>query len=160
MMNDVVYVTSMADAIVGFTIPERHYSKSWPRKGARLPIEKAILREAIFQPGVEYLFKKGILFIDDMDFKIELGLEEEGTTKDTATILALDDKLAARIIKLMPIGEAKATLEKLSSDQRNELFVYAVNHYADLDMARIDLINTTCGVDLLKAIQIKKDMEE
>lgn len=43
MMNDVVYVTSMADALVGFTIPERHYSKSWPKKGARLPIEKAIL---------------------------------------------------------------------------------------------------------------------
>ena len=160
MMNDMVYITSMADAIVGFSIPERHYSKSWPKKGARLPVEKNILREAIYQPGVEYLFKSGILYIEDMDFKIELGLEEEGVNENTANILKLDDKLAARIIKLMPINEAKATLAKLSPDQKQELFVYAVNHYGDLDMSRIDLINNTCGVDLLKAIQAKKDLED
>ena len=159
-MNDIVYVTSMADAIVGFSVPNRHYSRSWARKGTRLPIEKDILREAIYEPGIEYLFKNGILYIDDMDFKIELGLETEGSTEETATIVAFDDKLAMRIIKFMPLADAKKMIEKLTPTQKQELFTFAVNNYKDLDTSRLDLINTACGVNLLKAIELKKEMED
>lgn len=159
-MNDVVYVTSMANAVVGFSIPEKHYSKSWPKKGAKLPIERDVLREAIYQPGVEHLFRQGILYIDDMDLKVELGLEEEGATKETAAILPLDDKLAMRIIKLMPISEARATLDKLSADQKLELVNFAISHHNDLDMARIQMIDTACGVKLLKSIELRQSAEE
>jgi hypothetical protein len=159
-MNDIVYVTNMMESIVGFSLPERHYSKTWLKKGARLPIEKDILREAIYLPGVEYLFRQGILFMDDMPFKIELGLEQPEATAETAEILRLDDKLAARIIKTMPIAEAKATLEKLSATQKEEIFVYAVNHAEDLDMSRIKMIEKVCNINLLKAIENKQAMEE
>lgn len=159
-MNDIVYVTSMASAIVGFSIPERHFTRSWPKKGARLPVEKDILREAIYQPGVEYLFKQGHLYIEDHAFKVEIGLEEEGTTPATAAVIALDDKLAMRIIKLMPLNEVKTTLDRLTEDQKRELFNFALAHHKDLDKSRVDLIDEACNVDIMRAIKLRKEMEE
>lgn len=159
-MNDKIFVTSMANSIVGFSIPERHFTRTWPRKGTRLPIEKELLLEAIYQPGVEYLFRKGILYIDDMDFKIELGLEQPETTTENATILALDDKLAMRIIKFMPVSEARVTIEKLSDVQKQELVDFAAKHSDELDMSHIDIINKLCKTDLLKIISLRKTTEE
>ena len=108
-MNDKVYVTSM----VGGTVVAMR--KTCPRKGAKLPIDKEVLREAIYNPGVEYMFKNGILYIDDMDFKIELGLEEEGT-KTPTNIIAVDEKYMNRLMRLMPIKEMRESILKMSDD--------------------------------------------
>lgn len=105
-MNDKVMVTSMVNGIVGITLPHLLFKKSWPKKGSKLPVDKEILRQAIYEPGVEYMFKNGILYIDDMDFKIELGLEEEGTTTPK-NIIPVDEKFLERLLKKMPSYEMK-----------------------------------------------------
>ena len=76
-MNDKVMVTSMVSGIISLNQPQHRLVKTWPKKGTKLPVDKDALREAIYEPGVEAIFREGILYIDDMDFKIELGLEEE-----------------------------------------------------------------------------------
>ena len=58
-MNERVIVTSMVNGIVGITMPNSRIKKIWPKKGTKLPVEKDLLREAIYEPGVEYMFKKG-----------------------------------------------------------------------------------------------------
>ena len=85
-MNERVIVTSMVSGRIGLVLPRMHINKVWPKKGTKLPVEKDILREAIYEPGVEYLFKQGLLYIDDMDFKIELGLESEEAKKPGAEL--------------------------------------------------------------------------
>ena len=52
-MNDKIYVKSMVDCIVGIDLPDLHLKKEWPRKGTRLPINKEVLMEAFYTPGVE-----------------------------------------------------------------------------------------------------------
>ena len=64
-MNERVIVTSMVSGNVGLTLPHLRVNKTWPKKGTKLPIEKDVLREAIYEPGVEYMFKNGILYIED-----------------------------------------------------------------------------------------------
>lgn len=159
-MTDKVYVTNMSSSMTGFSVPDKHWSKTWPRKGAKFLVEKDIIREAMYQYGVEYLFRNGILFIDDLDFKKELGLEAEDATPTTLETVALDDNYLNRITRLMPLKEAESAIEKLSDNQRKELFDYAVKHSDQLEMTRIDMISKTCKADLLKAIQLKKQMEE
>ena len=82
-MNDKVIVESMVSGIVGITLPHLLFSKSWPKKGSKLPIDKEILRQAIYEPGVEYMFKHGILYMDDMDF----GEDTKGSSKIGKVIL-------------------------------------------------------------------------
>ena len=148
-MDDKVMVTSMVGGTVSVSALEH---RVWNKKGQKLPVSKDILREAIYEPGVEYMFKKGILYIEDMDFKIELGLEAEGTKVPTE-ILPMDEKFMNRVLKLMPVPEMKTTIDKMTMVQKQELVDFAVKQN-DISLDRIKIVSDKCGVDILKTISL------
>ena len=150
-MNDKVMVTSMVGGTVSASSLEH---RVWNKKGQKLPVSKDVLREAIYEPGVEYMFKKGILYIEDMDFKIELGLESEGTKAPTE-ILPVDDKYLNRVLKLMPISEMKAAIDKMSVVQKQELVDYA-SKQNDIQLDRLAIVSEKCKVDILKTIELNR----
>lgn len=152
-MNDKVIVTSMVGGNIGITLPHIRFTKTWPKKGTKLSIEKDILREAIYEPGVEYLFKKGILYIDDLAFKIELGLEPEGV--ETPTVIAMDEKYMTRVLKLMPIPEMRKCIKEMNDIQKQE-FVEFASSQNDISLDRISAIKELTGFDVLKIIELKK----
>lgn len=154
-MNEKVMVTSM----VGGTISASALNhRVWNKKGQKLPIDKDVLREVIYEPGVEYMFKNGILYIEDMDFKIELGLEAEGTKAPTQ-ILPMDDKYLNRVLKLMPVVDMKKAIDEMSLVQRQELVDYAVKQN-DVQLDRLEIISKKCNVDILKAIELNRQKGE
>ena len=156
-MNDKVIVTSMVGGNIGITLPHIRFNKTWPRKGTKLTIEKDILREAIYEPGVEYLFKQGILYIDDLSFKIELGLEPEGA--ETPTHVAVDEKYMTRVLKVMPVGEMKKAISEMNEIQRQE-FVDFASSQNDISLERIKVIDQVTGANILKIIELKRLKEE
>lgn len=156
-MNDRVIVTSMVGGNIGITLPHIRFNKTWPRKGTKLAIEKDILREAIYEPGVEYLFKQGILYIDDLSFKIELGLEPEGA--ETPTHVAVDEKYMTRVLKVMPVGEMKKAISEMNEIQRQE-FVDFASSQNDISLERIKVIDQVTGANILKIIELKRLKEE
>ena len=153
-MNEKVMVTSMVGGTISASSLEH---RVWNKKGQKLPVSKDVLREAIYEPGVEYMFKKGILYIDDMDFKIELGLESEGTTTPTE-ILPVDDKYLNRVLKLMPIAEMKTAIDKMSIVQKQELVDYA-SKQNDIQLDRLAIVSDKCKVDILKTIELNRQKE-
>ena len=157
-MNERVIVTSMVSGNVGLTLPHLRVNKTWPKKGTKLPIEKDVLREAIYEPGVEYMFKNGILYIEDMDFKIELGLEEEGTKAPTA-VIPVDEKYLERVLKRMPLAEMKKVVKEMNDNQRRELIDYAAGQN-DIQLDRISALKDIVDVDLFKVIELKRQKEE
>lgn len=156
-MNDKVIVTSMVGGNIGITLPHIRFNKTWPRKGTKLTIEKDILREAIYEPGVEYLFKQGILYIDDLSFKIELGLEPEGA--EAPTHVAVDEKYMTRVLKVMPIGEMKKAISEMNEIQRQE-FVDFASSQNDISLERIKVVDQVTGANILKIIELKRLKEE
>jgi hypothetical protein len=157
-MNERVNVTSMVSGRVGLVLPRMHINKVWPKKGTKLPVEKDVLREAIYEPGVEYMFKEGLLYIDDMDFKIELGLEQEGTEKPT-DIIPVDEKYLTRVLKNMPISEMKAAITKMNDNQKRELIDFA-SELNDISFDRMDAIKKITGIDVVKVIELKRAKKE
>ena len=154
-MDDKVMVTSM----VGGTISASALNhRVWNKKGQKLPVSKDILREAIYEPGIEYMFKNGILYIEDMDFKIELGLEAEGT-KTPTQIIPMDEKYMNRILKLMPVSDMKKAIDEMSMVQKQELVDFAVKQN-DIQLDRIKIVSDKCGVDVLKAIELNRQKGE
>lgn len=154
-MDDKVMVTSM----VGGTISASALNhRVWNKKGQKLPVSKDILREAIYEPGIEYMFKNGILYIEDMDFKIELGLEAEGT-KTPTQIIPMDEKYMTRVLKLMPVSEMKKSIDGMSIVQKQELVDFAVKQN-DIQLDRIKIVSDKCGVDVLKAIELNRQKGE
>lgn len=153
-MNDKVMVTSMVGGTISATSLEH---RVWNKKGQKLPVSKDVLREAIYEPGIEYMFKKGILYIDDMEMKIELGLEAPGTTTPTE-VLPVDDKYLNRVLKLMPISEMKAAIDKMSIVQKQELVDYA-SKQNDIQLDRLAIVSDKCNVDILKTIELNRQKE-
>lgn len=156
-MNDKVIVTSMVGGNIGITLPHIRFNKTWPRKGTKLAIEKDILREAIYEPGVEYLFRQGILYIDDLSFKIELGLEPEGV--EVPTHVAVDEKYMTRVLKVMPVGEMKKAISEMNEIQRQE-FVDFASSQNDISLERIKVVDQVTGANILKIIELKRLKEE
>ena len=157
-MNDKVIVTSMVSGNVGLTLPHLRVNKTWPKKGTKLPVEKEILREAIYEPGVEYMFKNGILYIEDMDFKIELGLEAEGAKAPTA-IVPVDEKYLERLLKRMPVAEMKRAIKGMNDNQKREMIEYA-SEQNDIQLDRLSAIKELTGTDLFKVIELKRQKGE
>ena len=153
-MNDKVMVTSMVGGTISAASLEH---RVWNKKGQKLPVSKDVLREAIYKPGIEYMFKKGILYIDDMEMKIELGLEAPGTTTPTE-VLPVDDKYLNRVLKLMPISEMKAAIDKMSIVQKQELVDYA-SKQNDIQLDRLAIVSDKCNVDILKTIELNRQKE-
>jgi hypothetical protein len=156
-MSDTVYVTSTVNGTVGFSMPELRFKRVWQKKKAKFPVPKDVLREAIFNPGVSYLFEKGILYIDDLEFKKEIGLEPYDAEKET--IILLEDKYIERLLGVMPIQEFKIEFGKLTIEQQKEVAGYAVEHNM-IDMSKAEHMKKICGVDVIKMYSIKKQNEE
>ena len=163
-MNDKkVKVISTANAIVGMTIPEYHFSRTWAKKGAQVLIDKDMLEEALARPGVQYLFEQGLLYIEDMETKKDLGLEPLDAEKPTNIIIP-DDKMVKRLLTVAPVSELKVYLKKLPTEQISEFGAKAVA-LGDISLERSDVIkeiaaNHGLNIDVAKSITLNKAARE
>lgn len=154
-MEDKVKVKSLVSQRVILTVPEIRLRRVWERKGAVMTIPFDQLEEAMYSPGVENLFKNGILGIDDMEVKIALGLEPEGA-QAPVNIITLTDEQRKRYLTVMPIHEFREEIKKLPIEQINELAAYAIaNEIMNYDKAEI--IKKYVDVDIMQAIKLNRD---
>ena len=62
-----VKVQSMVDGMVFIDLPDAKFSRTWEHRGAVKTIDSAILEEAMYEPGVDYMFSQGMLALVDVD---------------------------------------------------------------------------------------------
>ena len=74
--------------------------------------------------------------------------------------MTLTDAFLTRLIKTMPAAEVKMALAKLSRSQLEELADYAVEHYTELQMDRIDILSKATGKNIMKAIEHYRKAQE
>lgn len=157
-MEDKVKVKNLVSSRILLSVPDLRLRREWERKGAVKTIPFDQLSEAIYDPGVEALFRDGALGIDDMEVKIALGLEAEGTTTPTE-IIALDDAQRERYLKNMPIADFRQEVKKLPQEQLVELANYAIEkEIVNFDKAEI-LLKLT-NIDIMSAIKLNKEDKE
>lgn len=156
-MEDMIYVTSASDHTLVMYIPELTLSKTWTKRGQRFPIPRETLIQAYYHLAVETMFKEGLLVVDDKEFLKAVGLmSEDGETE----VVPLTEELEMRLIKHMPVADMKAHLAKLNHTQLTELAEFAIRHYKDLKLDRVDLLSKVTGKDILKSIENYKAAQE
>jgi hypothetical protein len=104
------------------------------------------------------LVTKGALIIEDVEFLRSVGLLDESTQK--SVVYELTDALKTRLIKIMPLQEVALELQKMSPLQISEVADYAITHYTELKMDRIDLLSKTSGKNIMKAIELYRASQE
>lgn len=157
MENNMIMVTSASDYTLVVNIPDIPLHRTWKKRGAKFPIDRKLLLQAYYDPSVEALFTEGMLTTNDTEFLKEVGLmEEEGES----TVVVLTEALLTRLIRTMPVVEVKKELQKLSRTQLEELADYAIEHYTELQMDRIDVLSKATGKNIMKAIEHYRRAQE
>ena len=115
------------------------------------------------RPGVEYLFEQGLLYIEDMQIKKDLGLEPIDAEEPTNIIIP-DDKMVKRLLTVVPSSELKATLKKLPTEQISEFAQKAIS-VGDINLERSEIIKEVAAsrglnIDVAKAITLNKQAKE
>lgn len=154
-MDKKVKVKSLVSHKVLLSVPELRLRRVWEKKNAVMTIPFDQLEEAMYSPGVENLFREGILGIDDMEVKIALGLEEEDATEPT-NIIILSDQELKRYLTALPIFEFKNKIKDLPRQQIIELANYAItNEIANFEKAEV--LKQYTGIDIISAIKLNRD---
>lgn len=150
MENNMIMVKSASDFTIVVNVPDIPLHRTWKKRGAQYPVDRKLLLQAYYDPSVEYLFKEGMLTTNDVDFLKEVGLiEEDGT----AVVTPLTELKLSCLIKTWSLAEVKTELAKLTRSQLEELADYAVEHYTELSMDRIDVLSKATGKNIMKAIE-------
>ena len=155
MENKKVVIENLVKSVVSINIPELRLSRTWEKKGAKKTIDLEVLKEAIYDPGTEYLFKQKILYIDDKEVRIELGLEEPDSEEE----YILTDKQKKRYLTTLPVNELKSILPTLGSGQIQDLIDYAVENEI-VDFERSEIIKKFTHKDIVKMVEFKRQKEE
>lgn len=157
MKENEIMIESLSNSTVVIDLPEIPLRRTWTKAGAKYPIDRDIMERAFYDYSVEMLFREGILTTDNVDFLKAVGLMSED---NVAVVTKTNDDFFNRMIKLMPLAQFKMELAKLTASQRQDLADYAIEHYIDLKMDRIDLLSKATGKNILKAIEyVKADQE-
>ena len=153
-----IKIKSMTNGRCGINIPELRLKRTWEKKGAIKEIDFDTLSQAIYYPGVEYMFKEGILYIDDMEAKIALGLEEEGQT-EPKNIIILTDAQKDRYLGNLPFAEFKVAVSKLGWEQLQDLVDYAIQkEYTNID--KCEFLKELTQIDIIRAVQLNRQQQE
>lgn len=158
MENKKVVITNQSNSRVGINIPDLRFKRVWEKKNAKITVDMDILREIIYDTGVSYMFEQGILFIEDMQAKIELGLEPE-EAKVPVNIIKLDDAALKRALGPMIISDFKKFFEPLSEEQKHQVAEYAIAHECT-DFSKAEIIQKAIGINVISAIQLNRQNQE
>ena len=153
-----IKVVSKHQGPIGVTIPDLHFRREWPNKGASVSIEKETLEEMMYDNGFKYMIDTGMLYIEDMDVKKELGLEPEDAT-EPVNIIVLSDNDMKRMMTAMPQFEFDAKLKTLNYEQMQALADFAIKNELG-DFGKCDAIKKACGKDILTAIRLNREDKE
>ena len=153
-MDKKVKVTNLVSRRVNVTLPEMRFRRVWETKGAVRTIPFDELEEAMYNPGVEALFRNGVLGIEDMSVKKELGLEPEDA-EEPVNIIVLNDQQRKRYLTVLPLPEFKDKVKELSRDQIQELAKFAIDNEL-IDFEKDSYIKELIDIDIIGSIQLNK----
>ena len=155
---DKVKVKSMVAHKVTVNSPDLRFSRTWQSYGSVVSIDREILDELMYDIGFQNMIKMGILYIEDMQTKKDLGLEPENAT-EPQNIIVLTDKEKRSYLTTLPLVGFKDKIKKLSTEQLNELCNYAIaNKLLDVEKAKV--LKEACGRDIINAVRLSEQNEE
>lgn len=153
-----IRVISKHQGPISVNISDLRFKREWPNKGANVLIEKETLEEMMYDSGFKYMIDTGMLYIEDLEVKKELGLEPEDAT-EPVNIIVLSDNDMKRMMTAMPQFEFDAKLKTLNYEQMLALADFAIKNELG-DFGKCDAIKKACGKDILTAIRLNREDKE
>jgi len=159
METEKVIVKNMANAPVTIMSRALNFYRELPNEGMETTIDKDVFEQLMFEPGIRYMIDSGILYIEDMKMKQELGIEPEEVS-EPVNIIVLNDKQRRQYMVNLSLSEFKKKVDKLGHEQIEQLADYAIDNKL-VDFDKCEYLKEKCGRDVITAIRLnKQNMED
>ena len=154
-----VTVRNTVAQYVGLTLADGAYRRQFKGKNAKMIIPFDMLETALaYDEGVQYLFNTGMLYIDSMQDKIDLGLEEPDTTTPT-NIVVFSDEEKVKLLTTASVPDFIERLSRVTYEEAAELAKFAAKN--DIyNPEKSDILKEITGLDVVAMIAKKKAFEE
>lgn len=133
---------------------EQHFTRTWAPE-ATLKVSYEILEEGVFDKGFRTLINKGILFIDNTEARVELGLQDPDVP---STITILNKSQMLRMLRVDTLAAFKTALQGVTKEQCLSLVDLAITEKV-YDMEKSEVLKDLCGVDFIKNLQMNAAIE-
>ena len=160
MINKETRMVKLRSTVSGtFAINEPAYSvnRVFPNKGAIQALPFEIVEQLLWQPGFRAAVDTGMLYIDDMQDKIDLGLEEP-ETKIPTNIKVLNEAQMLTLLKVKSYDDFLDEIATLPIEQIRNLADYAAENNL-VDMSKVEAIERLTGKDIIKMIDKRREFE-
>ena len=157
-MSDKIKVICAVGHRCGIDNADLHISRRWAGRGAVVTFTKEQIEELMFDPAFRNMVEDGMLYIDDMEVKKEIGVEPEDAK--TPTIILMDEKALERFWKNMPIAQFKLEVKALTKSQLTSLARYAMSHGDYGTIEKANYLSEISGFQILKGIENNKSTKE
>jgi hypothetical protein len=152
-----VLIKSMVNATVSVRKSEYGVNRRWEKRGQTQAIPYDVVEQLLWTTGFRNMIDNGILYIDDLQTKKDLGLEPEDATEPT-NIIALTELQMENLLKNTPLTVFKKEISQLKDTQIDNLIDYAIEKKI-VDTDKCSLLKQITKRDILLAISRKEDME-
>ncbi len=150
-----VLFKNMVNGTVCLLKPELGIIRKWQKFGQTMGLPFDLVEQLLWDNGFRNLIEDGTLYIENMQDKIDLGLEPDGATAPE-NIIVLDETKMANMWDNQPITVFKAEVSNLPDTQVQNLIEYAIEHDKVNDEKCLYLKELTKR-DILVAISRKQD---
>lgn len=154
-MERMVVIKNMVNSQVGIRDLTTNMLRKWNKKGHTIAIPFSTVEQLMWQNGFKNMIETGILYIENMQDKIDLGIEPYDA-KTPVNIIVLNDKQIEELMTTTPIDVFKCEMKKLSKVQVDNLIEYAIEHQL-VDSAKCSFLKLMTGKDIFKAISQKEE---
>ena len=134
--------------------PAYNVKRTFPGKGAVQVLPFDTVEQLLWDNGFQYMIKTGMLYIDDMQTKIDLGLENPDAKVPT-NIKVLTPEQMLTLLKVRTVEEFKKEVDTISVEQCNEIVKYAVENNL-IDNDKVNYLKERTGKDVIAMIARKR----
>lgn len=158
MSERMVILKSMVNGTVSVNYPQYNINRRWSQTGQPVAIPFHTVEQCLWENGFRRMIDSGILYIESMQDKIDLGLEPADAT-EPVNIIALTQNQIDSLLKTASLDEFKETLLKLPRAQVDNLVEYAVEKEIVV-MDKAAFVKELTGKDILASVSKKQQMRE
>lgn len=153
-----INLKSTVNKTVGVKLPEYNVNRVWKQKGQTIPLPYDTVEQMLWNEGFRNMIDRGILYIDNLQDKIDLGLEPEDAKKPE-NIIVVSDAEIKNLLTVSTLEQFKKSVDRLNRTQIDNIINYAIVN--DLvDVAKAMYLKELTGVDILENVSRKKKLEE
>lgn len=154
-MTRTVKITNMVNGMVSVKDPSTGVNRIWRKRGQTSALPYETVEALLWQDGFLRLIQSGVLYIENLKDKQDLGLEPIEATEPT-NILALTELQMKNLLTSTPITVFKKELSKYPKVQVDNLIEYAIENNL-VDTEKCAYLKQITGKDIMLAISRREE---